>query len=142
MTSPLEYLLLMMLSTQPDASNATLLSHIEPASGNPRDMESFVIQDDGRITMRTILMEPQNMMTERLEAPVKIPPEWVPSFKIGTPLKIRIDATGKAYDAKIVRIESITDETGESIQAIVALKNRPEELQPGMVGTATVTSVQ
>lgn len=142
MTSPLEYLLLMMLSTQPDGSSAGVLSRVEPAAGNPTDRESFLLQEDGHVTMRTILMEPQNLMTERFEAPVKIPPEWLPSFKVGMPLEIEIDATGRTYDARIIRIESITDETGSSIQVITALKNRPEELQPGMVGTATIKSVQ
>lgn len=141
MTSPLEYLLLMMLSTQPDASHAGVLSRVEPASGNPVDRESFLIQEDGRITMRTILMEPQNLMTERFEAPVKIPPEWLPSFKVGTPLDVHVDATGKTYEARIIRIESITDETGSSVQVITALKNRPAELEPGMVATATIKSV-
>lgn len=142
MPSPLEYLLLMTLSAQPNALAADMLANIEPASGNAKDTESFVIQDNGHVTMRTILMEPQNMMSEHFEAPMKIPPEWVPSFTIGTPLNVKIDATGKTYAAKVVRIESITDEHGSTIQVISALKKRPEELQPGMVGTATVTAIR
>lgn len=139
MTSPLEYILLMMMTT-PDPSAAASVSKIEPASGNPQaQQESFIVRESGDIAMRTILMEPRDMMTERLEAPVKIPPELIPSFKIGTPLKIKIDATGKSYDAKIVRIESITDETGSSVQVITALNKRPAELEPGMVGTAVIT---
>ena len=86
-------------------------------------------------------MEPRDIMAEKLEAPVKVPPEWLPSFKIGMPLTITIDENNKVYDAKVVRIESITDETGSSIQVIAALDKPPVELAPGMVGTALVTSI-
>lgn len=130
----------MMLSTQPDMAGSALLHDIEPAAGNPqhREVQSFTIGEDGRFSMRTILMEPQNMLSEKLEAPVRVPPEWVPWFKVGMEMEIEIDATGRKYPARVVRIQTITDENGSSTQIIAAMQARPDDLQPGMVGTATL----
>ena len=140
MMTALEYLLLVMMTSQPDASGMAL-QEIEPSSGDPVTRESLQIHNDGRVAMRTILMEPRDMMAEKLEAPVRITPDLVPMFKIGTPLSITVDDTGTAYRAKIARIENITDATGSSVQVIAELDRKPEELQPGMTGTAVMTAV-
>ena len=140
MMSALEYLLLVMMTSQPDPSGMTL-QKIEPSSGDPVTRESLQIHSDGHVAMRTILMEPRDMMAEKLEAPVRISPDLVPMFKIGTPLSITVDETGTAYMAKISRIENITDAAGSSVQVIAELDRKPEELQPGMTGTAIMTAI-
>jgi hypothetical protein len=141
MMSALEYLLLMMMTSQPDASATATLTKIEPSSGDVLSRESFVIKNNGQIAMRTILMEPRDMMAEKLEAPVRISPDLLPLFKVGSPLSITVDDTGAAYKARIARIESITDASGSSIQVIAELDRKPEELQPGMIGTAIMTAL-
>ncbi len=140
MMSSLEYLLLMMMTSQPDPSAAGALSKIEPSTGDPLTRETFVIQDDGRMAMQTILMEPRDIMAEKLEAPIRISPDLVPLFKIGTPLSVTVGETSATYKATITRIESITDETGLSVQAIADLEKKPEELKPGMMATAIMAA--
>lgn len=139
MMSTLEYMLLMMMTAQPDPS-AVSMSKIEPSSGDPLTRETLVVQSNGRIEMQTILMEPRDMMAERLEAPIRITPDLVPLFKIGAPLTVMVEGTSSGYPAKIARIESITDATGLSVQVIAELDKKTEELKPGMIATAVMSA--
>lgn len=140
MMSPLEYLFFAMMSSQnPDPSVLTGMNNMEPASGKMAAHNALVVEQNGFFEMRTILMEPHNDMEEKLEAPMRITPEWIPAFKIGAPVSITIDATSKTYDARIARIESITDNTGMTIQVIAEMNRPVAELQPGMTALATMT---
>jgi hypothetical protein len=140
--SPLEYLFFAMMSTQqPDPALGNLTS-IEPAAGKSAVQNTMVVSRNGHFEMPTILMEPRDRMADKIEAPMRITPEWTPVFKVGAPLSIKIDETNKVYDAKIARIESITDETGLTVQVIAELEKKPAELQPGMTGVAIMTSTQ
>lgn len=141
MASPLEYLLLMMMSTPGTGDLPANVAHIEPASGDAK-AEVLVVDRNGSLHMRTILMEPRDTAAEKLEAPVRITPEWVPSFKIGSKVDVMIDETGKTYAAKVNRIESITDASGQSVQVILEMNKAKEALQPGMTGTATLSTIQ
>lgn len=138
--SPLEYLFFAMMSTQQPDPALSALTQIEPAAGNSSTQSTMVVSRNGHFEMRTILMEPRDRMAEKIEAPMRITPEWVPVFKIGAPISIKIDETNEIYGAKIARIESITDETGLSVQVIAELDKKPAELQPGMTGVAIMTS--
>ncbi len=137
--SPLEYLFFAMMSTQQPDPALSALTQLEPAAGNA-SQNTMVVSRNGHFEMRTILMEPRDRMVEKIEAPMLITPEWMPVFKVGTPVSIKIDETGKSYDAKIARIESITDSAGLTIQVIAELDKKPVELQPGMTGVAIMTS--
>src|SRR5690606_20935224 len=121
-----------LLSGQnPDPSLAEGLNSIAPAAGNASSEISQIIERPDRLEMRTILMEPRDNDSDTLEAPVRITAEWVPAFIIGTPVSLQIDGTDKTYTGKISRIESVTDESGQVIQAIATI-NPDKTLEPGM----------
>lgn len=145
MTSPLEYLFLALFSSQnPDPSALDGVHKIEPAAGDATSI-SQVIDRNGHYEMRTILMEPRDTSVETLEAPMRITAEWVPIFKIGTPVSIQLDGKDKTYAGKIVRIESTTDATGTTVQAIAEIDKKvvksSTDLQPGTMGLATMVAV-
>ena len=147
MTSPLEYLFLALFSSQtPDPAVLDGVHKIEPAAGNATTSISQVIDRDGHFEMRTILMEPRDSSVETLEAPMRITAEWVPVFKIGTPVSIQLDGSDKTYPGKIARIESTTDSTGTTVQAIAEIdKNQVKNsasLQPGTMALATMVAVR
>lgn len=138
MMSPLEYLFVMMMRTNnpdPDA-----LNRVEPANGAASIMttEPVTVNKSGRLEMRTILMEAHDPSADKLEAPLRITSQWEPMFKIGAPLEIKLDDTGKSYNATISRIEKIRDENGETIQVIATMGKPDVTLQPGLTATATM----
>jgi hypothetical protein len=143
MPSPLEYLLLMMMSGPDAAADAAHgLNRINPATGDATIRESILMEDSGTMTMKTILMEPPGTETAKtLEAPVRITPDLVPSFKINQPVILTIDETGSRHVGRVARIESITDESGQIIQVILELSAMPESLQPGMTATARMQTI-
>lgn len=139
MPSPLEYLFLMMM-TAPGGADQTgkSMAGINPAAGDSPTYESMTVDPDGTFHIRTILMEPREIMSDRLEAPLRITPDWIPWFKIGTDMDITIDETGQTHPVKIIRIESITDAQGTTVQVILDAGRRNDALQPGMTATARV----
>lgn len=141
MMSPLEYLFFAMMSVQnPDPTALTGMNQVEPAAGPPRNIT--IVEQDGFFEMRTILMEPRDEMAARLEAPMRITPEWIAAFPIGAPLSIKIDATDKTYDAHIDRIVSITDASGITVQVIAELNQPAADLEPGMTAMATMAAAK
>lgn len=147
MMSPLEYLFLALFSSQnPDPSVMDGVHNIEPAAGNATAPISQIIDRDGYFEMRTILMEPRDNTQETLEAPMRITAEWVPVFKIGAPVTLKMDGSEKSYTGKIVRIESTTDDTGTTVQAIAEIDKAKikgnSDLQPGIMGLATIAAVR
>lgn len=142
MMTPLEYLFFALFSSQnPDPSLAEGLNSIAPAAGDATANISQVIERNDHFEMRTILMEPRDSNAKTLEAPMRITAEWVPVFKIGTPISVQIDGSDKTYTGKIERIESVTDKSGQVIQAIAAIRTNTD-LQPGMVGLATMKDLR
>lgn len=137
MMSPLEYLFVMMMRTNHPDGEA--LNKVEPATGSAViHSEPVTINKAGRLEMRTILMEAHDPAAEKLEAPLRITSQWEPMFKIGSPLEIKIDDSGKSYNATVSRIEKIRDEDGESIQVIATMGKPDALLQPGLTATATM----
>lgn len=141
MMSPLEYLFLMMMKTQnPDPDS---LSQVEPASGEAViDHNQVIVNKDGRIEMRTILMQSQDSSEDNLEAPLRITKQWEPMFKIGAPLTIKIDESGQTYNARVSRIVTVRDEGGETMQVIARMSRAETALQPGQTATAIMTQPQ
>lgn len=139
MMSPLEYLFVMMMrANHPDPET---MNQVEPASGQASvSRDPLMINKGGHIEMRTILMEPRDATAEKLEAPLRIMPQWEPMFKIGSPIAITIDESGKTYNAKVSRIETIKDESGQSMQVIAEMTKSDVALQPGQTATAMITS--
>jgi hypothetical protein len=136
MMSPLDYLFLMMMKTkQPDPD---AMSKVEPSSGEIVDSKNIVVAKNGSLEMRTILMEPRNAMSEKLEAPLRITSQWEPMFKIGAPITVKMDQSGQIYTAKVARIETTRDDSGETIQVIAELDKGEAALQPGLTATATM----
>ena len=125
-----------MRTNHPDGET---LNRVEPATGSAvLATEPVTIDKTGRLEMRTILMEAYDPTTEKLEAPLRITSQWEPMFKIGNPLEIKVDDSGKSYNATITRIEKIRDEDGESIQVIATMGKPDAVLQPGLTATATM----
>jgi hypothetical protein len=133
-------------SQSPDPSALDGVHNIEPAAGKATGSVSQIIDRDGHFEMRTILMEPRDSTLETLEAPMRITAEWVPVFKIGTPITVQLDGSGQTYPGKIVRIESTTDSTGTTVQAIAEIDKRKvknsADLQPGIMGLASMVAVR
>lgn len=138
MMSPLEYLFFAMMSTQnPDPAAVDGMKGATPTT--TAGQHTALLDKDGRFEMKTILMEPRDSGNEKLEAPLRILPEWIPAFTIGAPLKIQIDETRKTYDARVSRIESITDSTGMTVQVIAELNKATADVEPGMTALASFT---
>jgi hypothetical protein len=139
MPSPLEYLLLLTVTgTDPGLD----LNRIAPAAGDAATPPAIVMEENGTITMKTILMEPSGtVMSPRLEAPVRITPDLVPLFKINHPVILTLDETGATQTAKVARIVSVTDSSGQTIQAILELDRTTDALQPGMTATGQMTLI-
>ena len=142
MMTPLEYLFFALFSSQnPDPSLADGLNNIAPAAGDATANISQVVERNDHFEMRTILMEPRDSNSKTLEAPMRITAEWVPVFKIGMPVSVQIDGSDKTYAGKIERIESVTDKSGQVIQAIATIRTATD-LQPGMVGMITMEDLR
>jgi hypothetical protein len=141
MMSPLEYLFVMMMKTQnPDPDS---LAKVEPASGVAVvDRNQIVVNKEGRIEMRTILMQSQDSSEDTLEAPLRITKQWEPMFKIGAPLAIRIDESGQTYNARVSRIVTVRDDEGETTQVIARMSGTEAALQPGLTATAIMAQPQ
>lgn len=67
------------------------------------------------------------------------PSKWLAWLKVGQPLQVRIDDTGRTYDATIERIGAKADPVSQSIKVVAALTTAHAELIPGMSGTILLT---
>lgn len=73
---------------------------------------------------------------ERLKVQLNIPSLWLRRVKAGDRFDVLIDETGKAYQARVRRINGKVDAVSQSIEIEGELLGRPEDLLPGMSGTA------
>ncbi|MFZ3017489.1 MAG: efflux RND transporter periplasmic adaptor subunit [Gallionella sp.] len=73
---------------------------------------------------------------EKLKVQLNIPSLWLARVKAGNPFEVRIDETGKSYEAKVRRINGKVDAVSQSVEIEGELIGRPEDLLPGMSGVA------
>lgn len=76
---------------------------------------------------------------QALEVELTLPARWLGWLKPGTPFQLAIEATGKTYPAKVVRLGGRVDPAGQSVKAIGEISGATAGLMPGMSGHATMT---
>lgn len=78
---------------------------------------------------------------ERLKVQINIPSLWLRRVKASDRFDVLIDETGKTYQARVRRINGKVDAVSQSIEIEGELLGRPEDLLPGMSGTAIFPAV-
>ena len=73
---------------------------------------------------------------KELELEFIAPSAWLPWFKPGYSFTVRIDETGRDYQAQLVRLGGIVDAVSQSIKAYARFNEQHDELLPGMSGGA------
>ncbi|HYE00455.1 MAG TPA: efflux RND transporter periplasmic adaptor subunit [Alphaproteobacteria bacterium] len=71
-----------------------------------------------------------------LEAELIVPSRWLGWMKPGARFGLRIEETGKAYEAEIVRLSAKIDPVSQSIKVFGRVLGNNPELLPGMSGQA------
>jgi membrane fusion protein, multidrug efflux system len=67
---------------------------------------------------------------------LNVPSRWTSALKIGQEFEVSIDETGKAYPARIQRINSRIDPVSQTIELEAAMLRVYPDLLPGMSGVA------
>ena len=83
-------------------------------------------------TLFTILNDSQ------MQSYVGITPEAISKVKIGDDIKVRIDALGKDYTAKISELNPIADNTTKNFKVKLTLDNPDKEIKDGMFGNVVI----
>ena len=73
---------------------------------------------------------------DRLKVQLNIPSVWLAHVKVNNPFSVRIDETGKTYEARVRRINGKVDAVSQSIEIEGEIYGRTSDLLPGMSGTA------
>ena len=73
---------------------------------------------------------------ERLKVQLNIPSIWLHQVKVGNPFAVRVDETGKTYEARVRRINGKVDAVSQSIEIEGELRGVTGDLLPGMSGIA------
>lgn len=73
---------------------------------------------------------------ERLKVQLNIPSLWLAQVKVGDRFAVRIDETGRTYEARLRRINGKVDAVSQSVEIEGELLGRPDDLLPGMSGIA------
>lgn len=73
----------------------------------------------------------------KLKVQLNVPSLWLSWLKPGQPFTVQIDETGKAYDAKVQRINGRVDAVSQSIEIEGDVLGNPANLLPGMSGVAS-----
>lgn len=69
-----------------------------------------------------------------LELEFLAPSSWLSWLKVGAPLKVKIDETGKTYPAKFIRLGARVDPVSQSLKVAAAIDGQFRELVAGMSG--------
>ncbi len=72
----------------------------------------------------------------KLKVQLNVPSLWLSWLKAGQPFTVQIDETGKAYEAKVQRINGRVDAVSQSIEIEGDVMGNPANLLPGMSGVA------
>ena len=74
----------------------------------------------------------------KMQSYVGIAPEAISKVKIGDDIKVRIDALGKDYTAKIAELNPIADNTTKNFKVKLTLDNPDKEIKDGMFGNVVI----
>jgi len=72
----------------------------------------------------------------RLRLPV--PESLAPYIRVGNSATVRVDASGKAFDAKVTRIAGALDSSTRTMQVEIEVPNKDRQLAPDMYAQATL----
>jgi membrane fusion protein, multidrug efflux system len=67
------------------------------------------------------------------------PSRWLAWLRVGQPLRIQIDETGRTYAAVVERIGARVDPVSQSVRVIAVFPEPPPDLVAGMSGSVVVT---
>jgi membrane fusion protein, multidrug efflux system len=73
----------------------------------------------------------------KLKAQLNIPSLWLSWVNAGTPFSMQIEETGKAYEARVKRINGKVDAVSQSVEIEGEVVGNTDSLLPGMSGFAT-----
>ncbi|WP_193315550.1 efflux RND transporter periplasmic adaptor subunit [Janthinobacterium aquaticum] len=73
----------------------------------------------------------------KLKVQLNVPSLWLSWLKAGQPFSVQIDETGKAYQAKVARINGRVDAVSQSIEIEGEVIGNTANLLPGMSGVAS-----
>ena len=73
---------------------------------------------------------------ERLKVQLNIPSAWLAHVKVNNRFVVRVDETGKTYEARVHRINGKVDAVSQSIEIEGELGGHTGDLLPGMSGVA------
>lgn len=73
----------------------------------------------------------------KLKVQLNVPSLWLSWLKPGQPFTVQIDETGKAYEAKVQRINGRVDAVSQSIEIEGDVLGNTANLLPGMSGVAS-----
>ena len=75
-----------------------------------------------------------------LELEMIVPSRWLSWLKPGEGFDVAIDETGRTYKAELTRLSGKVDPVSRSIKVYAAIKDRAEDLLPGMSGRALIAA--
>lgn len=78
---------------------------------------------------------------EHLKVQLNIPSLWLAQLSVNKKFSVHIDETGKTYEARVRRINGKVDAVSQSVEIEGELLGRPDDLLPGMSGTATFPDI-
>lgn len=76
-----------------------------------------------------------------LELEFIAPSSMLAGMRIGLPVKVTIDETGKTYDAKVVRVGAKVDPVSQTVRLAASIVGNPPELLSGMSGSVEMPTV-
>ncbi len=75
-----------------------------------------------------------------LELEMIVPSRWLTWLKPGNGFGVAIDETGRTYHAELTRLSGKVDPVSRSIKVYATIKDRGEDLLPGMSGRALIAA--
>lgn len=69
-----------------------------------------------------------------LELEFIAPSSWLPGLRAKGSVRLRVDETGKTYNARVARLGARVDPVSQSIKVMAVIEGRPAELMAGMSG--------
>ena len=97
---------------------------------------NLFIKEGNDIAAKEVLFTILN--DKQMQSYVGITPEAISKVKIGDDIKVRIDALGKDYMAKITELNPIADSTTKNFKVKLALDNPDGEIKDGMFGNVVI----
>lgn len=97
---------------------------------------NLFIKEGNDIAAKEVLFTILN--DSQMQSYVGITPEAISKVKIGDDIKVRIDALGKDYTAKIAELNPIADNTTKNFKVKLTLDNPDKEIKDGMFGNVVI----